>query len=90
MNYYITNITKKVDGAVENASRSFTSRDAAYSYLYARMGGLLGREDTIGVAIELIDENCIQYERFVYEKSELIAALNEQKAKESTENPKGE
>lgn len=87
MNYYVTSIMKNVDGTIGSATKAFTSKDAAYAYLYSRIGGLLGRDDVVKAAIELIDDNCIQYERHVYEKSELIAALNEQKA---AENPDGE
>ena len=90
MNYYITTIMKDVNNTISSANKSFTSKDAAYAYMYSRIGGLLGRDDSVKVAIELIDENCIQYERLVYEKSELIAALNEQKAEEQKENPEEE
>lgn len=87
MNYYTKDIVKKIDGTVASANNTFTDRDAAYAYLYARMGSLLGRNDVIRVAMELIDENCVQYQRLTYEKSESLEVLNNQN---NTENPKGE
>ena len=89
MNYYITTIMKDINNTISSSNKGFTSKDAAYSYLYSRIGGLLGRDDIVKVSIELIDENCIQYERLTYTKSELLASLNEQNAAEQTENPDG-
>lgn len=68
MNYYTKDISKKTDGTVSSANNTFDNKDSAYSYFYARIGSLLGKEDIVKVSMELIDENCIQYERFTYEK----------------------
>jgi len=87
MNYYTKDIVKKTDGTISSANNTFTGRDAAYAYLYARMGSLLGRNDVVRVAMELIDENCVQYQRLTYEKAELLETVNNQN---NTENLKGE
>lgn len=68
MNYYTKDITKKSDGTITSANNTFDKKDDAYSYFYNRMGSLLAKEDTVKVSMELIDENCIQYERVAYQK----------------------
>ena len=70
MNYYTKDIFKKTDGTVSSANNTFESKDSAYSYFYGRLGSLLTKEDIIKVSMELIDENCVQYERVSYLKEE--------------------
>lgn len=70
MNYYTKDVFKKTDGTVSSANNTFDSKDTAYSYFYSRVGTLLAKEDIVKVSTELIDENCIQYERVTYEKND--------------------